>query len=48
MSQKVEINDPEIIDLEMDSQFCPRCGEAWFSHNDDGSCVEDGFTTNFI
>ena len=21
--------------------FCPRCGQAWAVHNNDGSCVED-------
>lgn len=21
--------------------YCPKCGQAWQVHNDDGSCVED-------
>lgn len=20
---------------------CPRCGQSWATHNDDGSCVKD-------
>ena len=22
-------------------RYCNKCGQAWFVHNDDGSCVED-------
>ncbi len=29
------------IDKPADSDFCPDCEQHYFSHNDDGSCVED-------
>ena len=29
------------IDLDTDVGLCEKCGQSFFSHNDDGSCVED-------
>ena len=26
---------------ETDPNFCPDCGQHFFAHNDDGSCVKD-------
>ncbi len=26
---------------EKSGRYCPKCGETFFSHNDDGSCVKD-------
>jgi hypothetical protein len=23
------------------SHYCPKCGQSWAVHNDDGSCVDD-------
>lgn len=32
---------PAVENLKKDSNSCPNCGQSFFSHNDDGSCVED-------
>ena len=31
----------DIVEEEENEHFCPRCGFHYFTHNDDGSCVED-------
>lgn len=32
--------DPD-AERALEDQYCPRCGQNFFAHNDDGSCVED-------
>ncbi len=38
-------NEPVLLDLNatrvaLVNRCCPKCGEAWIVHHDDGSCVE--------
>ena len=34
--------DGNIIEKDDTGNYCPKCGEHFFVHNDDGSCVNDG------
>jgi ribosomal protein S27AE len=40
----LKVNYLEIVNMS-DSlerkQYCPKCGQAWAVHNDDGSCIDD-------
>jgi len=29
------------VSIVIGDSYCDRCGQSWFVHNDDGSCVED-------
>jgi len=37
----MESVDKIIANRKEPSRYCDRCGQSWFVHNDDGSCVED-------
>jgi hypothetical protein len=30
------------------TNYCEKCGQSFFSHNDDGSCVEDNDDFNAV
>jgi hypothetical protein len=37
----VEALPAELEKLADEEEYCPKCGQAWSVHEDDGSCISD-------